>query len=208
MRIPAPTCAALIACAFFGSSLAAQRVINASENDRHASNIIMFSESGVTAFIAITYSSPTWQDAYDAQLPQMRGKDHRLGKNWWTAFDTTVPLEIGGTKVPAGSYFLGLRCDKDGNFHVLAFDSKQAMKNKLMPFDTEAWQGGIAIPMKFAKDSLDETQQKMLIEIKADKDNPSEGNFAIRWGTHELSAPVKLMLSGAKDAAADKDQDK
>jgi hypothetical protein len=43
----------------------------------------------------------------------------------------------------------------------------------------------------------------MEIEITADKKDAATGKFSIRWGKHELSAPVKFHLA-AKDATAPK----
>ena len=45
---------------------------------------------------------------------------------------------------------------------------------------------------------------RMEIEITADKNDPATGRFSIRWGKHELSAPVRFHFAGAKDATAPK----
>src|SRR5712675_468024 len=161
------------------------------------------------AFVSISYSQPNWQDSYNGMLEKLKGGNYtRLGKNWWTTFDTVGTLEIGGTKIEAGSYYLGLAVDKDGAFSLLVFDSRQAMKTGLLPFTTALYKGETKAetkaPLTLAKDSLKEVVVKMEIEITADKKDPATGKFSIRWGKHELSAPVKFHLAGAKDSTAPK----
>ena len=132
----------------------------------------------------------------------------RLGNGWWTTFDTVGALELGGTKIEAGSYYVGLAVGKEGAFSLLLFDSKQAMKAGLLPGTTALYTGEAKAetkaPLTFAKDSLKEAVVKLEIEITADKKDPANGKFSIRWGKHELSAPVKFHLAAAKDATAPK----
>jgi hypothetical protein len=142
-------------------------------------------------------------------LEQLRGSHYtRLGKNWWTTFDTVGALEIGGAKIDAGSYYLGLAVGEDGAFRLLLFDSKQAMKSGLLPFTTALYRGEarseFTAPLTLARNSLKEAAARMEIEITADKSDPATGRFSIRWGKHELSAPVRFHFAGAKDAAAPK----
>jgi hypothetical protein len=201
--------AATLAALTFVPALHAQQVF-APDGDRKASNVFVFSDtSEALAGASISYTPPTWQDSYDGMLEKLKGGNYsRLGKDWWTTFDTVSTLEIGGTKIEAGSYYLGLAVDKDGAFSLLIFDSKQAMKAGLLPFTTALYRGEakaqIKVPLTFAKDSLKEVVVKMEIEIVADKKTPATGKFAIRWGKHELSAPVKFQMTGAKDDAAPK----
>jgi len=140
-------------------------------------------------------------------LDKLKGSNYtRLGKGWWTTFDTVGTLEIGGTKIEAGSYYLGLAVGNDGAFSLLVFDSRRAMKAGLLPFTTALYRGEakaeISAPLTFAKDSLKEVVVKMEIEIAADKQDPATGRFSIRWGKHEPTAPVRFHLAGAKDTTA------
>src|SRR5262245_56274783 len=65
--------------------------------------------------ICVQYGQPTWKAEYDGMLEKLKGKQLRLGKDFWTTFNTTVALDVGGTAVPAGAYYLGLTCGADGN---------------------------------------------------------------------------------------------
>lgn len=203
--------AATLAALTFVPALQAQQVFGGPDPDRKASTVFVFNDSfEALAGVSISYSQPNWQDSYNGMLEKLKGNYTRLGKNWWTTFDTVGTLEIGGTKIEAGSYYLGLAVGQDGAFSLLLFDSKQAMKTGLLPFTTALFRGEAKAetkaPLTLAKDSLKEVVVKMEIEIAADKKDPATGKFSIRWGKHELSAPVTFQIPNVKDASADKDK--
>lgn len=76
------------------------------------------------------------------------------------------------------------------------------MKGGLLPFTTALYtceaRPQIKAPLTLAKASLKDVVVKMEIEIAADEKDPTTGRLSIRWGKHELSAPVKFHLA-AKD---------
>ena len=82
------------------------------------------------------------------------------------------------------------------------------MKSGLLPSTTALYRGNakaeFTAPLTFARNSLKELVAKMEIEITADKNDAATGRFSIRWGKHELSAPVRFHFAGAKDATAPK----
>lgn len=179
------------------------QVFGGPEADRRSSTVVMFGEDVVVG-VSISYSAPEWKDSYDTPgaLDQNKGQNVRLGKNWWTSLDTNVPLEIGGTRLEPGAYFLGLHYGEDGSFKLLVIDSVQAMKESMMPFDPAGWKGGTMIPLKMSKDSLEETQDEMVIAITAAEGDPTKGSFSIQWGKHELSADVRFHVGGPNEASA------
>ena len=84
-------------------------------------------------------------------------------------------------------------------------DAKQAMTSGWAPLIPAPWKTDIKAPLTLAKGSLKETARKMAIEIAVDEKSPATGKFSVRWGKHELSAPVKFHFdAGAKDAAGKK----
>jgi hypothetical protein len=82
------------------------------------------------------------------------------------------------------------------------------MKSGLLPYSTALYTGeartAIKAPLALAKNSLKEAAVKMEIAITAEKDDPATDRFSIRWGKHELSAPVKFCFAAAEDTAAPK----
>ena len=212
MRFPLGV-AALAATALLTASVPAQqlRTFGGTDPERKASTVFLAIVKGEESFdmkggAAINYSPPTWQDSYDAQLDsgKFNNTNQRLGKNWWTSFDTYSPLEFGGTKIPAGAYYLGIHVDQGGKFQLLFLDPKTVLTSGWVPFMATPWKTELKAPLTFAKNSLPEAVEKMEIAITADQKNPTNGKFSIKWGKHELSAEVKFMVEGAKDAAAPK----
>jgi hypothetical protein len=65
------------------------------------------------------------------------------------------------------------------------------------PYTGEA-KAELEAPLTFARDSLKEVVVKLLIELTANKDAAATGRFPIRWGKHELSAPVRFHLARSK----------
>jgi len=200
--------AATLAFLTFAPALQAQKVSGGPDPNRKASTVVVSTDTFATlAAVSISYTPASWRDSYNDMLEKIKGSNYmRLGNGWWASLETVGPLEIGGTKVEAGCYYLGLVVARDGSFSLLLFDSRQAMKAGLLPHSTALYRGDFKAetkaPLTPAMDSLKEVAVQMEIEITADKKDPSAGRFAIRWGKHELSAPVKFHLIGARDAAA------
>jgi hypothetical protein len=199
--------AALAASFFLAPAIAQIQTLGGPDADRKASMLI-FAEmtNGFTPHgaVAINYSQPEWKADYDKVLAsgKFNGTTQRLGKNWWTSLDTTIALEIGGTKVEAGSYFLGLQIGKDGAPSLLLIDAKSAMQHGWLPFVTADWKTDTVAKLELHKDALAESQAKMTIAITADKDDTSKGKLSIQWGKHELSAAVAFHMHGKGDAKA------
>lgn len=210
MKLPLLTLAS--SAALLLASIAPAQQVFGGPGERGDSTVFVFTDAGPAAAASIVYGQPMWKDSYadfDAMVAQYKGTSQRLGKDWWTTFSTATAIEINGTMVPAGSYFLGIHIDKEANFHVLAFDASHAMQNKWMPWDKEKWTGGIKIPMTLEKDSLKSAPaQKMVMALSAQKD--MTGGFAIHWGPHALTAKVNYSPKASMtEASADKmDHDK
>lgn len=196
---------ALVAGAFSAAANAQVQSMGGPDTGRQASWVIFAEmQNGFTPHGAVTiqYGQPEWKDSYDAVLAsgKFNGTTQRLGKNWWTSLETTVAMEIGGTKIAAGSYYLGIQVAKDGSIGLLVIDAKASNQNGWLPFVASQWKSDIVCKLDLVKDAHEDVQQKMLIAISADKADPSKGTFSIRWGKHELRAAVAFHLP-KKDAA-------
>ncbi len=193
--------AAVLSAVLLVPALLAQKVqvFNELDAERKSTSMLLLDPSFIPhGGASIDYSAPMWKAEYEAMLDSLKGKDARLGMNWWTTFSTMTACEIGGAKLDAGSYFLGLRCDKDGNFHLLVLNAAENLKAKAAPWMPATWKGGVACKMTLAKGSLAESVAKLQIEITAEPKQPSVGKLTIRWGKHELSAPVTFDVATEK----------
>ncbi|MFK7742663.1 MAG: DUF2911 domain-containing protein [Planctomycetota bacterium] len=173
-------------------------------SQRACSSVILFGQN-IMAGMTITHGQPVWQDKYTGMLNQLKGKTLRLGKDLWTTFMTSVAVEIGGTKVPAGSYCAGLVCDDAGNFSLALIDSTTTMKKGLMPFGPQEWKPEVLIPLTLNKDVTKKSVEKMTMTLVTEKDNPMKGMFTLAWGPHSLTAPMQVHSEKkAAEASADK----
>ena len=122
--------------------------------------------------------------------------------------DTIGTIEIGGVRVAPGSYFVGLARAADGTFSLLLFDSRKAMQLRLLPYTTALYRGeakpDFTAPLTFGKGVLAASVPKLEIELTNVPTDRGAGRLAIRWGKHELAAPVKLELAEDGDATAGK----
>ncbi|MEY4673437.1 MAG: hypothetical protein RL148_1221 [Planctomycetota bacterium] len=162
------------------------------KGERAASTMIFFSDKPEGG-ISLSHGQPVWRDEYNAMLGTLSGKMHRLGKDWWTTFDNSMKLTIGGAELPAGSWFCGLEVDAKGGFHLVFLDSAKAMKDGTMPFMPDTWKVDHKVPLTMHKDKLDKVVEKMTMEIKGDS---KQAELSLSWGKHVLNADVKVHLGG------------
>lgn len=192
MRIPILTAALAALC--FALPATAQKIqVFGGNSQRACSSLVLFGE-GVMAGITVTHGQPEWQAEYDGMLDRLKGKINRLGKDLWTTFLTSVPVEIGGVKVPAGSYVVGLHCDADGKFGLALLDATKAMQAGALPFGPQKWTPDVLCPLTLAKDVAKESVAKMTMELKAADGDPTQATFTLAWGKHTLTAPIAIHV--------------
>ena len=196
MRSRTPTFLSVLLTA--GLALPAQQAQSRPEPERTATTLTVNAPAGeLLAAVSISYGQAVWRASHDAALQNPSGNYMRLGIGWWTTFDTVGPIDLGGVRIEAGSYFLGLQMGNDRTFHLLVFDSQKTMQARVLPASTPLYRGDVQpmvrVPMEFAQGSLPEVVGKLQIELGADRADAQKGTLAIRWGKHELSAPLRLL---------------
>jgi len=198
MRLPLLSTALAALC--FALPTPAQKVQVFGGNGMRANSTLVLFGAELMAGISITHGQPTWHDEYSDMLDKLKGKTNRLGKDLWTTFMTSVPLSLGGVMVPAGSYVVGLHCDKDGKFSLAMLDASKAMKAGAMPFGPQNWKADVLTPLTLNKDVAEENVDEMTMTLATDEDDPMSGSFTLAWGPHTLTAPLKIMPAAKKDA--------
>ncbi|MEO6596988.1 MAG: hypothetical protein ABIP94_19755 [Planctomycetota bacterium] len=164
--------------------------------ERATTTLAAFSEDFSVAHMAtINHGQPEWHADYDKQMDMLKGKISRLGKDMWTTYMSNAAIELGGTKIPAGSYVIGLQCDKDGKFALAFLDSSKAMKDGLLPFGPQNWKPDFVAPVTLNKDASTTVVEKMTMTFKADEKEAGKGAFTLAWGKHTLTAPAMLQVS-------------
>lgn len=164
---------------------------------RMAATKILFGPSGA-GLICVQYGQPLWKAEFDTQLESMKGHNIRLGKDFWTTLNTSVGLTIGGTKVPAGSYYLGLKNDAEGKLHLAVLDAATADKAGVGPWAGDEWK--VAYTCPFEKKAGEKQVDALTIDLAHDANAPTKMTLSIAWGKHLLSAPVEVQYGAAAGA--------
>jgi hypothetical protein len=160
---------------------------------RQCTRIAYFGTSGSPGQLNIQYGQPAWKGEYDHQLEQLRGQRIRFGKDFWTTLDTNVDLTIGGTAVPAGYYYLALGRTPGGDWALVLYDPVELRRERADAFVTPRYAvGGIEAPLVHGT-LQGERADRLVIELQPLREL-GLAKLVIRWGRHELTAPVVAKL--------------
>ncbi len=190
----AAAAALCLALPSFAQDANAQKVSGGNaDTKRGETRIIAYTEDfSVFALASVTYGQPEWKAEYDGMLDKLKGKNSRLGKDWFTTLITSSELEMGGKKIAPGSYIVGIHCDQDGKFGLSLADSSKAMKDGLNPFMD--WKPEIIVPLTLNKGAAKEAVKLMTMTFQAKAEDGGKGTFTLAWGTHTLTTPCHLHV--------------
>jgi hypothetical protein len=148
---------------------------------------------------AIDYGRPVWKKDYEdtAKFDAMtKGKVYRLGSNFWTTLDSDMPLNIAGTTIPAGLWYLGLQRSADGASWSLVFIDP--MKARAEHVDaSEIERAPIAYKAPMTTEQVTEMKDKLTIDLVFKRANPKDVTLRVAWGKLQLSAPVQVPVPSA-----------
>jgi len=146
--------------------------------------------------LAIDYGRPIWQKAYEDTTKFdafTKGKVWRMGNNFWTTFDSNLPVKISGKDVPVGSWYVGLHRSEDGASWSLAFIDPA----KVRAAHTDAFEvnnAPVAFKIPVTIEPADQTTDKLTIVLTSKKENIKEVTLKINWGKLQLSAPIQVTV--------------
>lgn len=146
---------------------------------------------------AIDYGRPEWKKDYEdaAKFDGLtKGKVWRMGKNFWTILDSSLPLKISGKAVPPGYYYLGLRRSADGAQWSLAFlDPMKVQAARLDGFIIDKAKVEFEVPVKM--ESSRDIAGKLTITLAYPEKTPTQVTFKLAWGNFVATAPVEVTLA-------------
>ncbi|MBL8747907.1 MAG: tetratricopeptide repeat protein [Planctomycetes bacterium] len=163
-------------------------------SERRGARVAWFGRQGSPGQIGLDYTPVPWNDEYADLVAsgRLKNKKWRLGGDFWTTLDTSMDVVFGTTTVPAGYYYLTLE-QRDGDAYVLALhDAATAKKQKLDPVFAGNLKGGIEVALAHA--TLTEKAARLEIDIALTPGSQTAGALSIRFGTHELSAPMQMKV--------------
>jgi tetratricopeptide (TPR) repeat protein len=162
---------------------------------RSSARLFLFGNRRSAGQVMIDHGQPDWKDAYGEMIdsPDSVGKRWRLGSDFWTTLDSNLDLTIGGTKVPAGVYYLALEHKGDSKIALVLLDPVAVRKEKIDAFQVERTAGsGTEIVLQHRE--VEDEAEKLAFSFESDPADASSAKLIIRFGPHELTAPVRLQL--------------
>lgn len=192
--------ASVVALALATAPVAQVQVFGGDSPRMSSTKMIFSAQFEMLGAICIQYGQPKWKAEYEEMADQAKGKSLRLGKDFWTTMNTTTGFTMGGVKVAAGAYYLGLKCDDKGAFSLLVIDAKKSDKNGWAPFNAEQWEADYTVPL--TKSTSKETVEALTISVSGS--TPDALELKVAWGTHSLTAAASAHIAGAKDEKAAK----
>jgi len=164
--------------------------------DERASTRMLYETDRAIGEFAIDYGRPAWKKEYEdpAIFDKItRGKVWRLGKDFWTTLDTSLPLRIAGREVLIGYYYLGLHRSEDGASWSLAFlDPAKIRGSKLDAFEINKAPIAFKVPIKLEEGP--EMVDKLTLLLSYQKENITSVTLRIAWGKLLLTAPIVVQL--------------
>ena len=168
--------------------------------DERASTRVLYwdsAEDSAAGEFAIDYGRPVWKSEYDdgTKFDAMtKGKVWRMGKDFWTVLDTSLPLKFSGREVPVGSYYLGIHRSTDGNQWSLAFiDPVKVRAARLDGFQIEKTPIEFKVPMSFKP--VTAPVEKLTITLHHTKEKPKDVTMKVVWGKMTLTTPIQVGLT-------------
>lgn len=142
--------------------------------------------------VTIEHSLPEWSSKRKTQIDTLNpGTRWRFGRNFWTSFETNVPVSIDKRKIPPGYYFLVLEKEADDRWSLVLLDEDLVRKKTMDAFQAPWTKGGTKVALK-TEPPLKNTCKKLAVAFEPVVGN--EATLAIRWGTFHLTARVTVHL--------------
>lgn len=140
----------------------------------------------------IQFAQPVWKAEYDQMVDKVKGKNLRLGSDFWTSLDANVDMTISGVAVAAGQWYLAMHCSEKGEWSLLLIDPAAIRAKKMDAFQSSSVEAKLSAPLTESR--LESSADKLTIELKEVKDTLGAGTLVVTWGTHKLSAPITLAV--------------
>jgi hypothetical protein len=147
-----------------------------------------------TGQFAIDHGRPIWKKEYEdagAFDKMTKGSTWRLGENFWTTFDTDIPLKVGGQSIPIGAWYLGVERSADGaQWNLVFIDPAKARAAHVDASEIQRAPVSFKAPLKFER--VNEVAQRLVIGLEFKQQAIRDVTLRIRWGQFQLTAPVEV----------------
>ncbi|MBK6940828.1 MAG: tetratricopeptide repeat protein [Planctomycetes bacterium] len=158
-------------------------------SDRRGSRMVWFGAKGA-AQMHLDWSTVAWRDAYAKAYDggTFAGQRWRLGKDFWTTFDTNVQVSVGAVAIPAGAWFLTMT-QRDGKVMLQFNDPAKLRAAKLDAFVADQLPApAYEAAMELVRDDANSTKELTLELVPGA--TPMTATFDVKFGPFHLKAPI------------------
>lgn len=176
------------------STLTSQ-VVLATNETRQSTRLLFLGGFEQSAEVSIHYGAPTWREQHAAAIKGKRATHYRLGDGFWASLHTNIELQLGGKRVPASVWYLGLFRSAENKWFLSLMDASKLHRTGLTSGATRDVRSDLLVPMKLS--TVSSKVEKLRIELTAgsDKSKPATGRLRLRWGPYRLEAE---LVAGVK----------
>jgi len=159
-------------------------------SERGSARVFYWFGNSSAGELNINFGRPEWKASYGAFLTRPSGRRWRFGENFWTTLDTNIPLQISGVDLDIGQYYLLLENSKADGIRMIALDPQGVRERRLDAYEAAKTTGGIALPL--AHEQGRPPVHRLQIDLTVDRSEKHRAVLRIRFGPHELTAPVLM----------------
>jgi phosphohistidine phosphatase SixA len=171
--------------------------VGVANNERESRSVFFYSRTAASVDVhgqfELTYGAPTWQAAHLEALKKSKVGDRlRLGNNFFATFDTSCPVDLGGSRLSPGVYYLALERGTGDNMSLVFLDPGGIRAKKLNSSQTSETEGGLAAAMTWSE--VETSAEKLEITLKSQAKRGSEATLTIRFGKQQLTGTLTAIL--------------
>jgi hypothetical protein len=156
--------------------------------ERNASRVAWWTPTFESKGEIFVQSEPVaWKADYDKLVGGLTaGRRVRLGGNFWTTLDISLPATIGGTKVEPGYYYVLAEKGEGDSWNLVLLDYKRAHEKKLDAYMSEGVEGGLVCSTVYTKGDVED---EMTIDFGQNRETKTF-SLDVAFGPHKISAEI------------------
>ena len=186
-------CAAILT---FVSSSWAQGLVVKSGGERRSTRLLYTVGVKRPGEVYLHYGAAAWRESHGAEVVRKRDGRFRLGVGFWAALHTNIELELGGKRVPANIWYLGLHRSAAAEWSLTLMDSSKVARSGEISGATRDVKPDLEVPMQLERGLP--VVKDLRLEFVIDKKKFGGGSLHLRWGEFRLSAPFHAAVVALK----------
>lgn len=174
------------------ATLSAQTPIEIHEEERTATRLLFRMDVEQPAEVAVHYQPTDWREEFQQLAEQPQAQRFRLSTGFWTSLHSNVDLMLGGKKIPAGIWYLGLRRAEGGAWHLSLYENNKIRQRRAISGETRILKPDLEVHFDLEKE--ERVQDRLQIRLCAGEDKPQQGSLQMSWGPYRAKLPMAVGI--------------